>query len=77
MCVVNHYRRKEEESKRMYLFGGKRREVSNRMFLLGAAHNAWCSMASAALVGATLVGAAAVGSVVICDESRVVCCMVQ
>ena len=34
------------------------------MCLLGATHNVWCSMASAAVVGATVVGAAAVGSVV-------------
>ena len=43
---------------------GKRRKVSNRMCLLGATHNVWCSMASAAVVGATVVGAAAVGPVV-------------
>ena len=47
------------------IIGGKRRKVSNRMCLLGATHNVWCSMASAAVVGATVVGAAAVGSVVI------------
>ena len=47
------------------LFGGKRRKVSNRMCLLRAMHNVWCSMASAAVVGATVVGAATVGSVVI------------
>ena len=35
------------------------------MCLLGATHNVWCSMASAAVVGATVVGAAADGSVVI------------
>ena len=35
------------------------------MCLLGATLNAWCSMASAAVVGAIVVGAAAVGSVVI------------
>ena len=32
---------------------GKRREVRNRMCLLGATLNVWCSMASAAVVGAT------------------------
>ena len=35
------------------------------MFLLGATHNVWCSIASAAVVGATVVGATAVNSVVI------------
>ena len=43
---------------------GKRRKVSNIMCLLGATHNVWCSMASAAVVGATMVGATAVGPVV-------------
>ena len=41
----------------MYYLGEEKR-VSNRMCLLGATHNVWCSMASA-----TVVGAAAVGSV--------------
>ena len=54
------------------------------MRLLGATHNVWCSMASAAVVGATMVGAAAVGLVVFdqCSRGtrlamvwRVVCCM--
>ena len=35
------------------------------MCLLGATHNVWCSIASAAVVGATVVGATAVNSVVI------------
>jgi len=58
----NHYRRKEEESKRMYITWGKRRKVSNRMCLLGATHNVWCSMASAAVVGAAAVGLVAIGA---------------
>ena len=35
------------------------------MCLLGATHNIWCSMASAAVVGATVFRAAAVGSLVV------------
>ena len=27
MCVVNHYRRNEEESTRMYLFGGREEKL--------------------------------------------------
>ena len=41
---------------------GKRRKVSNRMCLLGATHNVWCSMASAAVVGAAAVGLIAIGA---------------
>ena len=59
----NHYRRKEEENKPMYLFGG--REVSNQVCSLGATLDVWCSVAGATMVGATVVGAAAVGSAVI------------
>jgi hypothetical protein len=32
------------------------------MCLLGATHNVWCSMASAAVVGATVVGAVVIGA---------------
>ena len=56
----NHYRRKEEESKRMYYLG-KRRKVSNRMCLFGETLNVWCSTASAAVVSATTVGATKIG----------------
>ena len=35
------------------------------MCLLGATHNVWCSMASAAVASAAVVGATVVGAVVI------------
>ena len=38
---------------------------NNRMCLLGATHNVWCSLASAAVVSATMASAAVVGAVVI------------
>ena len=59
----NHYRRKEEENKRMYLFGEEK--VSNRICLLDATYDVWCGVGGATVVGATVVGPAAVGSAVI------------
>jgi hypothetical protein len=64
-CAIIYIDAKKRKASECIIWG-KRREVSNRMCLLGATHNVWCSMASAAVVGATVVviGAAAVGPVV-------------
>ena len=47
--------------KRVYYLRGR---ASNRVCLLGTAHNVWCSMASVAVAGATMASVGAVGSVV-------------
>jgi hypothetical protein len=62
-CAIIYIGEKKRKASECIIWG-KRRKVSNRMCLLGATHNVWCSMASAAVVGATVVGAAAVGPVV-------------
>ena len=61
-CAIIHIDEKKRKASECIIWG----KVSNRMCLLGATHNVWCSMASysAAVVGATVVGAAAVGPVV-------------
>ena len=74
MCAVNHYRRKEEESKRMYLFGGREEKLATEFVYLVQRTMYGAIWLSAALVGATVVGAAAVGSVVICEEWCAVWC---
>ena len=55
----NHYRQKEEENKRMYLFW------EYRMCLLGATLDVWCGVGGAAVVGATVAGATPVESTVV------------
>ena len=45
-------------------FWAKKIKVSSKMCLLGATHDVWCSMASAAVFGATVFGVATVASVV-------------
>ena len=63
-CAIIYIGEKKRKASECIIWG-KRRKVSNRMCLLGATHNVWCSMASAAVASAAVVGTTVVGAVVI------------
>ena len=58
----------------MYYLGVPREEklATEHLCLLGATHNVWCSMASAAVVGAAAVGLVAIGAAEVGAPSGVV-----